>query len=231
MKLLFVAADPMEYRGMLAHTESHQSANIAADWARTGRMAGHEVLFAANGAGWKRAALAVNAACEVFRPNAVVSTGFCGALDPQLQIADVVAGNRVVGAGRSFPAAPVRSGRSHAVGVVASLDHVVGTAREKSALRAEGNSVVEMEASGVAARAEALGLAFYCVRAVTDRAGEDLANDFNAALRPDGHFDTMRIFRHALGHPAVRFLELFQLRQNCRRAAQTLGEFFADCRF
>ena len=51
-----------------------------------------------------------------------------------------------------------------------------------------------MEAAGVAERAAALGLPFYCIKAVTDLAGETMANDFNAALRSDGHFDTMKVF-------------------------------------
>jgi adenosylhomocysteine nucleosidase len=102
---------------------------------------------------------------------------------------------------------------------------------EKRALGADGHAVVEMEAGGVAQRAAALGLPFYCVRAVTDLASEELANDFNSALRSDGRFATMRIFRHALSRPAVRLPELLRLRQNCVRAAQTLGDFFADCQF
>jgi len=83
----------------------------------------------------------------------------------------------------------------------------------------------------VAARAEARGLPFYCVRAVTDLAGEDMANDFNMALRPDGHFDTMLILRGTLRHPLVRLPELLRLRNRCARAACVLGEFIADCRF
>jgi adenosylhomocysteine nucleosidase len=111
------------------------------------------------------------------------------------------------------------------------VDHVVRTAAEKKELRAQGAMVIEMEAGGVASRAEALGLPFFCARAVTDMASEDMANDFNAALRDDGQFATMRIFRHALTRPAVRFPELLRLRSNCILAANTLGEFFADCEF
>ena len=110
-------------------------------------------------------------------------------------------------------------------------DRVARTAEEKRILRTQGASAVEMEAAGVASRAEALGLPFYCVRAVTDLAGEDMANDFNKALRPDGHFGTMRIFSHALRHPVARLPELIRLRQHGERAARALGEFFADCRF
>ena len=80
-------------------------------------------------------------------------------------------------------------------------------------------------------RAQALGLPFFCVRAVTDLADETFANDFNAALREDGHFDTMQILRSAMLRPVARLPELVRLRKRCGIAARTLGEFLADCRF
>ena len=101
----------------------------------------------------------------------------------------------------------------------------------KARLRAGGGSVVEMEAGGVAERARARDLPFYCVRVVTDLADEDLANDFNRALRPDGHFATMSILRGTLRNPLVRLPELLRLRNRCVRAALALGDFIADCRF
>jgi len=88
-----------------------------------------------------------------------------------------------------------------------------------------------MEAAGVADRAAARGVPFYCVRVVTDLAGEDMANDFNRALRPDGHFATMSILRETLRNPLVRVPELLRLRNRCIRAARVLGDFIADCRF
>jgi len=231
MRLLFVASDAMEFRGMLTRMEATQKIRVGVDWARRGKLNGHEVLLAANGAGWQRAAAAVDAGCEAFRPEAVISTGFCGALDPRLGIADVVIGTGVAAGGQRFPALPLRSGIASDMGVICSIDHVARTAEEKRVLRAQGASVVEMEAAGVASSAAARGLPLYCVRAVTDLAGEDMANDFNEALRPDGHFGTMRIFSHALRHPVTRLPELLRLRQHCERAGRTLGEFFADCRF
>ncbi len=194
------------------------------------RLNGHEVLLAANGVGWKRAAAAVDAAHHAFPADAVISTGFCGALDPQLAIGDAVVATCVAGPEHRYPAHPIQG--SHAsTGLVISMDHVVGTADEKRALRERGGSVVEMEAAGVADRAQALGLNFFCARAVTDLATEDMANDFNAVLRPDGHFDTIGIFRHLWKRPIARLPELIRLRQNCAKAAKSLGELFADCRF
>jgi adenosylhomocysteine nucleosidase len=221
----------MEYSGMLKLMKTSQPLPAMELWGRLGRMNRHEVLLIANGAGSHRAAAAVDTAAAVFQPEVVVSTGFCGAVDPELEIAQVVIGTSVTAADRSYEARQFASARDCARGVVATVDHVVRTAAEKKELHAQGAIVIEMEAGGVASRAEALGLPFFCARAVTDMASEDMANDFNAALRDDGQFATMRIFRHALTRPAVRFPELLRLRSNCILAANTLGEFFADCEF
>lgn len=203
----------------------------AVDWARTIRLGSHDVLAVANGAGARRAASALDAAAAVFLPDAVVSTGFCGALDPALALADVVVGTSVVAGDRCYRALPVSSTAAYHSGVVCSIDRVAQTAEEKGRLRAGGGIAVEMEAAGVAARAEARGLPFYCIRVVTDLAGDTMANDFNAALRADGHFDTMVILREALRRPLARLPELCRLRQRSVRAACVLGDFFADCRF
>ncbi len=236
MRLLLVAAEAMEFGGVLARASGVESAAIAADWARTCRIGGHEAMLVANGAGGKRAAAAADAGIAAWRPEAVVSTGFCGALEEGLGIGDVV-----VGTGLTEPRAsgtqtvgcnvPLPEGRGSVSGLICSSNRIARTAEEKAKLRATGAVAVEMEAAGVAERAEKCGVPFYCVRAVTDLAGESLANDFEAALRSDGHFDTMRVLAGALRHPSTRVPELFRLRSRCKRAARSLGDFFAVCGF
>jgi adenosylhomocysteine nucleosidase len=231
MRILLVAADPMEFPGILRHATGVSPANLAIDWSRSARLGNHELVLAANGAGAERAAAAVDAALQHLPVDAIVSTGFCGALAPELDIADIVVGTAISAGSRSFPALHPANERRHRMGVVCSIDHVAQTAEEKRQLRAGGGIAVEMEAGGVAGRARARGAPFYCIRVVTDLAGEDMANDFNRALRPDGHFATIRILQGALRHPTVRLPELFRLRKSCVRAAGALGDFIADCRF
>jgi adenosylhomocysteine nucleosidase len=226
-----VAADPMEFPGILRHLTEVKPTTVPVAWSRFARLGNHELVLVANGAGAQRAAMAVDAALERFPAEAIVSTGFCGALAEELEIAGVVVGNAISAGTRTFPALSPASRRPHQMGVVCSIDHVAQTAEEKRRLRAGGGIVVEMEAGGVAERAAARGVPFYCVRAVTDLAGEDMANNFNRALRPDGHFATMSILQGALRNPLVRLPELFRLRNRCVRAARVLGDFFADCRF
>jgi adenosylhomocysteine nucleosidase len=231
MRLLLVASDAMEFRGILAHSESARRTSIGADWSRTGKVNGNDVLLVANGVGRRRAAAAVDAASTVFPADHVVSTGFCGALDPSLRLSDLVVAGCVASGARRYSAAPVTGRLPATTGTVSSIDRVAATAVEKQALYSQGAIAVEMEAAGVAERAGSLGLPFSCVKVVTDLAGEDMANDFNKALRSDGHFATMHIFRDSLRHPGTRIPELIRLQQRCARAARILGDFFADCRF
>jgi adenosylhomocysteine nucleosidase len=231
MKILIVAADRMEFPGILQHATSVSPARLPVDWSRTARLGTHELVLAANGAGAQRAAAAVDAAMEAFAAEAIVSIGFCGALSPELEIADVVVGSAISAGSRSFIALQPTSRHRHHIGVVCSIDHVAGTAAEKRRLHSAGGSVVEMEAGGVAECAHTRDLPFYCVRAITDLAGEEMANDFNLALLPDGHFATIKILRGALRNPLVRLPELFRLRNRCALAARALGDFIADCQF
>jgi adenosylhomocysteine nucleosidase len=232
MRILLVAADAMEFRGVLRWVTDLRPARLTVDWARLGRLGGNDVLLAANGAGWKRAAEATSAAIGHFAPDAVVSTGFCGALDEKLRPADVVVAREIRSEYRSFAVtAPIRAVKSHHEGLICSIDHVARTAAEKRQLRAGGACAVEMEAAGVGERAQAAGLPFYCVRAVTDTAGENMTNDFNTALRGDGHFDTMLILKGLLRHPSARIPELARLAVRSVRASRSLGDFFADCGF
>ncbi|MGA2194235.1 MAG: hypothetical protein ABSH40_03115 [Bryobacteraceae bacterium] len=230
MKLLLIASHRMEFQGLLARCEQARQAALPLDWSRLTRLGSHDVLLAANGVGVPRAAAAVDAASAVFAADAIVSLGFCGALAPELGVADIVVATGIAAADRSFTAQPPAAAPVHRAGTVCSLDHVARTAEEKRRLHATGAIAVEMEAAGVAARSEALGRPFYCIKAVTDLAGESMANDFNSALS-DGHFATIEILRSSLRHPSVRLPELFRLRRRCLRATEVLGDFVADCRF
>jgi nucleoside phosphorylase len=231
VRLLVVAADKREFRGILAQAGAARAAEAGVDWARSVALGEHDLLLVANGAGPARAAAAVDRAVAAFLPEAIVSTGYCGALDEKLEVAAIVVGTEVTGANGRYSAVQPAASLPHRTGVVATIDHVAQSAAEKRSLRQSGASAVDMEAAAVAARAAALGLPFFCIKAVTDLAGEEMANDLNAALRPDGHFDTIVILGSIFSRPLVRLPELLRLRSRSVRAACALGVFFAACRF
>lgn len=219
--LLFIAADPREFAGFLPRWQQAQPLQLPVHWARNGRWKGREVVAIANGAGADRA---FAAALVAPKPSALCSVGFCGALDESLRLADVVIATQVRNGEDVWVTAGFHSPEARK-GAVASIDHIAQTAAEKRNLRATGASIVEMEAAGVARAAEDLGLPFFCVRAVSDLANEDFANDFNAALKPDGRFSLLHLIRQ--GH----FGELMQLQRRTAAAARKLGDFLNESSF
>jgi len=226
----------MEFRGLLAHATAVREAQVAAHWSRLATLGADEVLLVANGAGPDRAAAATDAGMKSFDAAAIVSTGFCGALSPELNIADLVCATSIQTSDHTYmcdrlPGSmcdrpPGLSPERYAP--IRSISYIAQTAEQKRNLAVNGAIAVEMEAAGIAERAQSHGRPLYCIRAVTDLAGENLANDFNKALRVDGQFDTILILKGSLLHPLVRLPELFRLRKRCVRAAHVLGDFFAN---
>ena len=168
MRLLFVAAYPMEFRGMLERASDQQtersvcSGRAARVWARTSSSCCERCRLAAGGTCSPRSRHSM--------PDAIISTGFCGALDKNLQISDIVVGTSISSDGGEHDGLPL-TGPPRDHGKVASIDHVAQTSAEKGKLRASGACVVEMEAAGVAERAAALTFrSFVCAQLPTWRA-------------------------------------------------------------
>ena len=164
-------------------------------------------------------------------PDAVISTGYCGALDRALVGGELFVAVRVEAGGAAFAAAiPAASGRGWKTGTLASFDRVIGVA-EKGRLRETGAAAVDMEAGAVALAAKRAGLKFYCIRAVLDRAEEEFDLDFNTLRGADGRFSRLEILKAALARPLVRIPELLRIERRGRKATRALGEFFADSVF
>ncbi|MGA3189435.1 MAG: hypothetical protein ABSF22_20210 [Bryobacteraceae bacterium] len=150
----------------------------------------------------------------------IINTGFCGALDPALRVGDVVVWGDV----------PCASG--FVKGEISSSDRVVVTAAEKHALREKTGAIAaEMEAGAVKKTADRWGVPFYCVRAVSDTANEDMPLDFNLYRDSAGRFSLPKIALAAISRPFTRIPALRRLESNCNVASESLGAFFADCRF
>jgi len=215
-----VAAEAREFRGI----RKRFGPDVTLGW-RGARFA-REVIR--NGDRWWLAANGPGPRCvaEVLREkmnvNGIINTGFCGALDPSLAIGDIVLwGN-----------SPGQCGLPVFNGEIVSSDHVVVTAEEKGRLREKTGAIaVEMEAAAVKKIAADWEVPFYCVRAVSDRADEDMPLDFNAYRDSAGRFSLPAIALAALRRPFTRIPALRRLEANCNLAAESLGAFFADCRF
>lgn len=231
--LLVVAADRREFDGILQHGQGKNKLGWPVMFSCSVERNGRRFLLVADGPGPVLAARAVKAAEGRERVDGVISTGFCGALDPDLRVGDIVVGTRVVSSDRriAFEASQPLTSRHHVSGEVISMDRVAVTTADKQALRQQGGAVVEMEAAAVAGQARQWGTPFYCVRAVSDVAAETLPLDFNAFRDAQGRFRRARIVMAALARPWKVVPGLLRLDRNGRLAAAALGDFLADCRF
>ena len=140
---------------------------------------------------------------------------------------------RVLGAdcAPAFDAARPHTSRGYACGSIISIDRFVPDSAAKFRLGASGAGAVEMEAAGVALEAAKRSLPFYCVRAVTDTADESFRFDFDSVRDGDGRFNRWRIAGRVLRRPFVFGPEVALIYRRSRAAAESLGEFLADCEF
>ena len=230
--VVFIAADPRECQPWVNRWEQIRTVALPVHWARAGKWMGRDVLALANGAGAERARAAVEAAPDA---SAICNIGFCGALDESLQPGDIFVATEVRNGTRTYNARGPRAlnpGKIPAKsGILVSVPRVVETALAKRQLRNTGAFVVEMEAAAVARASEQLNVPFYCVRAVSDLANEDFANDFNRCFMPDGRINVARLILGALPSPVRRFGELIRLSRRTALASRNLGEFLGNCAF
>jgi adenosylhomocysteine nucleosidase len=215
---LLVAAEVREFSGILKRF----GPAVKVDWngakfVREVLRDGDKWLLVANGPGPRSVEEALRRKMDV---SGIINTGFCGALDPSLRIGDIVV----------WGDAPC--GSRFARGEISSSDRVVVTAAEKKALREKTGAIAaEMEAAAVKKIAGDWQVPFYCVRAVSDTADEDMPLDFNLYRDSAGRFSLPRIALAAVSRPFTRIPALKRLEANCNVASESLGAFFADCRF
>ena len=189
-----------------------------AKFAGEAQWQGDRWWLVANGPG---SACVLEALKEKKNVDGIISTGLCGALDPALRVGDIV----VSGTPFDAPATCV-------LGAVHSIDRVAVTAAEKRTLRNQTGAIaVDMETAAIRNKAAEWNLPFLCIRAVSDRAGDTLPLDFNRYRNGRGDFSRVRIALAAMARPFSVMPQLIEFDRNCRRAADALGDFLADCRF
>jgi adenosylhomocysteine nucleosidase len=229
--LVFVAAEAREFLGLLQRVEKVARLDWPLDFARSARLNGKPIILVANGPGPNLSGRAAEVAGEHGVLEGLVSTGFCGALDPAFEPCDIFVATEVLTPQqKSIPTGGPAFFGSARTGSLLSIDRVVSTVKEKAELRKTGAQAVEMEASAVASRALRWNIPFYAIRVVTDTATESFPLDFNLMRDSEGRFSRSKILSAAFRRPAV-FPELLRLNRRSKLAAQALGDFIADARF
>jgi adenosylhomocysteine nucleosidase len=221
---LLIAAERREFDGLLKRFRERSGGVKRLDWpgvrfAAEATWNGDQWWLVANGPGPE---LVNRALVDRKDVNAIVSTGFCGGLDPALKVGEIVVSGEM----------KIASPHPAIHGNVFTSREVAVTRDAKLRLRAQTGAVaVDMEAEAVQSKAKEWGVPFGCVKVVSDTAHEDMPLDFNQYRSPSGDFLRTRIALAAMAHPFSVLPRLTELDRNCGRASDSLGDFFANCKF
>ncbi len=168
----------------------------------------------------------------------VISTGWAGALREELETGRAywVVGVIDARTGERFEAADVRSHPSRKNNDAARVGHPglwlvtssrVADADEKKRLAATYSAdLVDMEAAGLARLAAMRGIAFYCIKGISDGYNDQLP-DFNNFLSPGGRFLLARFLVFSLLRP-WRWPALIRMGENSRKAARGIAASLLD---
>jgi adenosylhomocysteine nucleosidase len=238
MALLYVAAEDFELKPFAQALTNARKLNWPVKYATEGVLHGRRLVLVADGAGPNLAAHATAIAFRAFSGTGltssviqtVISVGFCGALDPNLTANEIIMGTEIVQTigNQRFACTTGSTAQPYVSGPILSQDRIANDANEKHELRMLGTIAVEMEAAGVAAYAQKVGVPFACIKVVSDRADESFPFDLNKMRTHEGRIARGKIGTYVLCHP-ILLPKLWGLKQRSDDAARTLGDFLVSC--
>src|SRR5215831_19080282 len=103
--MIVVAALDTELAGIRRQLELANSFHVGAVRMERGRLGGQDCVLVQSGMGRERAEQALRAVLAQYQPVAILSLGFCGALDATLRVGDLVVCSPV-GALLTLPSGP-----------------------------------------------------------------------------------------------------------------------------
>jgi adenosylhomocysteine nucleosidase len=242
MNIAIITAMPEEARAVLKATGPAGSRKIGGLKAFHCRTPQHDLLLVESGMGFKNAAAAAEALLGEFRPDLLISAGFCGGIAPELRVGDVavsiglcvVAGGvvqqvpvEIAAAGRNFVVRQSPTGARVFASLFAGTQSIMAK-KELAPLLPTGAPypVVEMESSAIAIVAVENGIPFLGIRTVSDPADEELG--FSLEEFTDHH---LRIRPHRVALTILRkpwiIPQLIRLARNSRIAAGSLSQALA----
>ena len=208
-KYVIVAALQREIDGLVRGWEAFQIEGLKSTCWRN-----RECVAVVVGMGWEKAFRGTKVAIETFRPELITSIGFSGSLSTEWPVGSIFIPAQVIG---------FKNGQAHQTGVGrGTLVTTFGVAgvREKAEMGAKyGAQAVDMEAAAVAEAAEAGGVRFAGIRAISDGFGDEM--DFvGAFVTPDG-FKTGAFLTHIALRPKL-WSALARLARNTAEATRAL---------
>jgi adenosylhomocysteine nucleosidase len=224
-----VCALPLELSAFLGRCSKVKTYTGGRFTFRGGFYQNIRVAIVESGMGRARARAATNALLDAHAPRWIVSTGFCGALDPQLKIGQMIVADEIVNSvgdclkvdvGMTSDAAQGRY-----VGRTLTVDEMVRTVAEKQNLaKLSGALAVDMETFEIAQLCRERKVRFMAMRSVSDDLSADLAPEVLSLIGATGSIRLGAVIGALWKRPGS-YKDMWQLRENAMLAAESLAEF------
>lgn len=172
-------------------------------------------VLVCGGIGPDAARRAAEAVITSYDPVTVLSVGFAGALDPGLKAGAVFAPRTVVDIGDG---SRIETGAGN--GVLASFAAIADAEQKAKLAKAYGAQAVDMEAAAVGRAAQAHGVPFAALKAISDES-DFVMPPLKAFVGEAGQFHPAKLAVFAAFRPWL-WLSLIRLARNSSRAAKAL---------
>ena len=209
MKVGIVAALPREVAGLVKGWEARRLPGKV--WVYTRG----DAVVACAGMGAARATVAVQAAMQAMAVTELLSVGLAGGCDPAVRVGDVVRAGVVIDGRTGERYSGKADGR-----VVVTVDAIASVAEKARLYAAYGATAVDMEAATVARLAEAHGLGFRAIKAISD-AADFAMDDLGRFATRDGQFREGAFALHVAVRPRM-WGQTVALARNSGRALRAL---------
>ncbi len=204
-----------------------------------GKWGKQSIVLVRSGVGRQRAEDATHQVIDRFKPGVLISIGYAGAVQPELNVGDMVIADTIIEEKDEGEYSPdsdwfnrakdisCSEGFIAVVGGLLTVDNVIHDSLSKKEL-GENYSVqaVEMETSAIAKVAEEKEVPLLSLRVISDRLDQELL-DSSSFLGSDGEISTLKAGWYVLTHPSS-IKSALSLRTQTQIATQAMTRFLSD---
>lgn len=204
-----------------------------------GRWGKQNIVLVRSGVGRQRAEEATLQVIDRFKPVCLISIGYAGALQPELNVGDLVIADTIIEEKEKGEYSPDTGWFNRAkniscpddvkaiAGGLLTVDNVIHDSMSKQELGKQYNvKAVEMETSAIAKVAEEKKVPFLSLRVISDRMDQELL-DSSSFLGSDGEISTLKAGWYVLTHPGS-IKSALSLRTQTQNATRSLTKFVSD---
>jgi adenosylhomocysteine nucleosidase len=227
--IAIISATEDEVSGLLNALTDKQASNVNSIKIFAGKFLDIDIVVAIQGVGIRKARNCTNTLIKKYKPNTIISAGFAGALNPKLQLGDVVIPDWVLSLKNSDKIyldnnLPYIAFKFLNGGVLTENSFINVKEKKLDLFVQSGADVVDMETWAIADAARKLDTRVISVRSVSDLTNHHLPR-MEQIFNKESKFDTKKAFGYFKSNPDEIFNFLRFKYVNLRKAGVRLNSF------